>query len=410
MNSAPVLVVDDKTQGHHFFYLDLLFEALHAAGVPIVYVTTPESANTNETRQWNSRYSNFEVQLLGGSGWGDGRKPSSREFAELHEITARHRPRHIYLMMLEGWISLLVIEHLRQGGRVFSSPWSAIFIASPYDPRAFGGTTTYTRSAIKRIKETIRQLALSRILSDPNLLAVHLLDEFAVEFYNQRAQHKKYVLLADPVVDSFFDHDYSPEKQREKMGLPRDVYVYLSYGFHNAKKATPLLIEAFVRLVEEGGYEKARLLVVGPHADPRIAKVLSRPAVKKLLERGWIHVDDRRLNQIESLEFFRTSDCVCVPYVGNVGTSGVLLRGLIQQKQIVSTGENWMGILLRREGVGVVCQPNSEPSLREALRTAYGTHPSYVFSRRDAFRSSGFQNTLLWMLDREAGSEPTAQP
>ena len=409
-NSAPVMVIDDKMLGHHHHYLDLLFEALHAVGVPVVYVTTSAIAESEAAAEWASRYPQFQIDRLQGAGWGDGRRPSSRDFAQLREVVDRHQPRHIYLMMLEGWILLLGMEHLLRRGEVFRAPWSAIFVTAPYNPRDFGGETTSVPKTYERLKDAVRRLVLSRVLSDPNLVTVHMVDEFALQFYDRTMRHKKFQRLADPVHEIYFDLTYDQQTERQKLGIDGSSYVYIGYGFQNPKKGTPLLIKAFAELSEDEKYDRAQLIVAGVHADPGIGEVLAEPPVEALVKCGRIRVDNRVVTDAEMLQYFRVADCVCVPYTDAIGTSGVLLHGLIQQKQIVSTRENWMGLILRREGVGMLCQSGSGSSLFEALREAFGSRPSYVFSEREAHRSHQFQKTLLGMLESEAGSDAGAQP
>ncbi|MFH0882962.1 MAG: glycosyltransferase [bacterium] len=391
----PILIVEDKYNGHHQAHLLLLCEALMARKQNVVLLATEEIKNTLLFPTLLQFAPNLTIRYLKGNSFGENGKPTQKDFQEINSVIHELCPVHVYLITLDNWISVLIQSYLLKGGRAFAAPWSSIYLGPTIDYTRYGGIQAKTESSIRsRLRDMGRMLALFLLSHDSNLRCLHLFDEYAVDYLTKTMKRDKFDLIADPVEAAFYETDYDQEELKKRFGISQNDYLFITFGFHNRKKGTAALIAAFRKLREQPGFEATRLLIAGQLADPRIHAELENPATRRLIESGALIIENRILSIDESVDCLKAADCVCIPYEGFYGTSGVLIKSYVLGKQVVCSEENWMGLFAKNVW-GELCSPENVDSIRQAMSNAFMSKPNKLFDRREEFHSSRFQQGLL---------------
>jgi beta-1,4-mannosyltransferase len=116
-------------------------------------------------------------------------------------------------------------------------------------------------------------------------------------------------------------------RTRERLGLPRDSFVYLIFGHVRGYKRVPEAIRAFRTLPDED----ARLVVVGEAGPPREDTEAAASGDARVL------LDMRSLPEADVADLFEASDVLVLNYA-EVFSSGALLLGLAYGLPVIAPG------------------------------------------------------------------------
>lgn len=392
-----IFIVDPYTEGHHDFYNSLLIDGLLARGSQVFFLTSADILHRESYQRYKTMEPNLQVIILKDRPKG-GRGAMPWRFQDIHEYVERYQPQHIYLQLIDAMLYTTLYSYLRHGV-AYNASWSALYIQPKYQIWTNGNPSELYHKRVLRLKEWIRFRMLKALIQDRNLVRIDMIDEFAVEHYNRCLKREVCHLQPDPVPDIFFSRDYDMASLRTRMGFAKDDLIFLGYGFHSDRKGSHHLLNAFLEIATSPACRNAKLLLVGPVASNALLQTLQSERSKKLQKIGRLKIVDRHLSQEESLPYFRISNCVCVPYINHIGTSGVLLRALVLGKQVIASNQNWMGRLLTKYELGISCEQDSQQSLAEAMSSACSRkHLTISFPDSDFYRADHFVAGLLQIL------------
>ncbi|MFC1483884.1 glycosyltransferase [Candidatus Neomarinimicrobiota bacterium] len=393
----PVFIFDPYTDGHHDYYNGLLIDGLLDAGYEVCLLTSQDIEGRDSYRRWKSLEPDLRIIILKDrTARNKGAKPW--QFQEIHHYIKEFNPVHIYVQLLDALVLTTLYSYIKYG-HGFAAPWSALYVLPKYQLAFYGQESTLNGDKVLRLKEWVRFRMLKLLTRDPNLVGVNMIDDVAVDYYNHRLNRKICTLIADPVPEMFYEFSYNMDQIRKDLKFQQDDFIYLGYGFHNDRKGTHHLVRAFIQLKQLPEYSHAKLVIAGPIASQQVEDLLDTNLAIQLVSSGDLIVMNRHLNQEESLRYFRISDCVCVPYINHVGSSGVMLRALVLGKQVIATNQNWVGRLLSAQQLGILCDQDSTPALLKAMEEAYHKEPEIrAFANGDFFKADHFVQGLMQNL------------
>ena len=269
----------------------------------------------------------------------------------------------LYFSHPEPW-TLLPAVWLRHRRR--HSPAVSVFSTSVY--RHLGDASMYPPAT--RIRGWLNQLATWCLCPRVNVL-----------FDNQHVP--QFFWRQDGVACNVLHDGYraglagsSRVTSRQRLDLPPERRILLSFGVPSKAKGQDLLLEALRGL--EPTFD---VYLVGPvggvYGDPR-------QMATDLLAGGWrghLHFVARHVSDDEMSDYFCAADGVVLPYRhGFVSTSGNFRMAVEYGRAVVAADQFFIGEMVRRHQLGLLFPPGDVPALRAKL-TAFGRQPAAWFEQ-----------------------------
>lgn len=189
---------------------------------------------------------------------------------------------------------------------------------------------------------------------------IYLMDEYLLERARQRYAGQKYFFLPDPW-DGAFLHDQ--KEARERLGIPKDRFVFLSYGIGDRRKGLHLAVRA---VMESSDDSRLYLLCAGAKSPDR----KTAEDLKELEKRGKAKVIDRYVSESEQSLCFCASDVVLLPYIKHFGSSGVLSLAAAAGKMVIASDEGLVAQRIQQHNLGWLFRSGSIEELKKCINNA----------------------------------------
>lgn len=281
-----------------------------------------------------------------------------RRFVDFREALARHRPDHAYVPYADGLMQVAGLA--RQLGWRLSRPGMEI------EGLMMRGRFAYDSGPL-----AIRDRATIKTLHWSPFDIVHHLDPIAYDFLVAHSPRLTGRLRLLPeaverveVVDRVF--------ARVRLNIPAVGRYVGCLGALSAAKGVGLLLRVFLHSPPA---PDVRLLLIGK-ADPQLRDLLNGECAG-LRESGRIIHIDRYVSQEELHLGLNALDVICVPYLRQIGSSGILVRAAAAGRPVLGTEFGWIGRVIRDFELGETCDIETIPAFAAALERALGGARTY---------------------------------
>jgi glycosyltransferase involved in cell wall biosynthesis len=151
---------------------------------------------------------------------------------------------------------------------------------------------------------------------------------------------------------------------RDKLGVPQDARIILSFGLIKRYKGVEYLLQAFETISSRCG--NAMLLIAGTIAkrDPKAHRYYSE-LLARYAQRDDVSFNDEYVPLNRVADYFAASDLVVLPYV-KASQSAVLLAAYAAGRPVVVTDTGGLGEVVEDGGSGFVVPPCDVGALAEA--------------------------------------------
>jgi glycosyltransferase involved in cell wall biosynthesis len=171
-------------------------------------------------------------------------------------------------------------------------------------------------------------------------------------------------VVPDPLPDAIYDRAENASKQdcRAQLGLPQERVVVLFFGELRDSKGPDILMQA-IKLGPPG----VLAVFAGSPAGGFSIRDWEQEVRSEGVE-GRVRLDLGRVpDELVSI-YFQAADAVVLPYRRSfLGTSGVLQWAAAAQKPVIATDVGDIGDLVRRNGLGLVVDPEDPQRLAEGI-------------------------------------------
>ena len=327
-DGAPVLILEGNGDGHRFYYVRLLAEAIIAEGRRPVLVTTPGQMDGPQAAEFlRDLPSSFTVAEVP-------RADVTAASRVAHETGARH------VVIPDGDLHLvpLLVRHGRHLPHV-----TALVMREP-DLRRGQAIRPLARQWTKRATMSLAALRASTTVT--------------VLKSSVWAGRSAFPVAQDPVTSAATPDDVTAV--RAQWGLDGDRRWFAVAGAITARKNLPMIAEAFARVADEG----MGLLVAGAVLDGQLAE--AEPHLAEAGRRGArVVVVDRMLEDVELDAAIAAVDCVVLAH-SNEGPSGILGKAVMSGTRLILSGAS----SLRRDAEAVPSHATWTPLTVEELARA----------------------------------------
>lgn len=209
-------------------------------------------------------------------------------------------------------------------------------------------------------------------------------------------QHCRWIERARMVPDPVpVVHRLSREEARRLLGVPQDGRYLGLLGSLDKRKAVPELLGAF-RVAALGHTD--RLLLAG-RLTPQFRELIAAE-YGDLLRSGRIVLIDRFLTEAEVTQGYSALDLVLATYTNFPGLASLMLKGVAAGRPVVANDFGWPRALIKRFGLGSVCDINDRNGFAYTLSHALDASADYAelegTKRLLAFHeTSNFVETML---------------
>lgn len=264
----------------------------------------------------------------------------------------------------------------------------------------YGEIGSPSLSAQETLSRWRKRALLQTMLTNPSLHTLFELDEYAVPAIRRlRPRRDVAVHLPEPL-SPFSTAVPSPLLSQVEPGRRSLVL----FGALDERKGLLVMLEALLQLRADE-QERVALVLAGklvqPELRPRINAFRQNTQVQLLFE-------DRFLNDVEIQPLLGQADLNLVPYVGHVGSSGILVRTATAGKPVLATNFGLVGAHVRRNGLGRAVDTWTPEPLSQALSEWLEDPTTIPFDadKAQAFADSNtaaaFASTLFGRLLRPA--------
>jgi len=226
---------------------------------------------------------------------------------------------------------------------------------------------------------------MQMILASQVFRRVLFIDELIYESFLRSVPqtHSRLALCPDPVET---DHTIGKNDFRTRFGIPINTKVLGVFGEINSRKGIDSLIKSFGHYVEG---TRDYLLLMGRHS-AKVAQKLSRfPAVRNIVSIDAFVTDDELISGINAV------DVVAAVYPRHVGSASIVIRAAAAGKPVLGNDFGWIGHMIRKHGLGKVCNVRNVESLVEGFRWAFN-NPVCNLEKTNAFAK---QNSVDFFID-----------
>jgi len=299
-SAAPVLILEGNGDGHRFYYVRLLADAILAEGKRPVLVTRPGQMASPQAAEFldglPSAFTTIEVA-----------RADVRSASRLAERTGAER-----IVIPDG--DLHLVSLLTRRGRAL--PHATALVMREPDLRRGQPLRPLARQWLKRITMTLAGMRRSTTVT--------------VLKSSVWAGRSRFPVAQDPVTLAASPRDV--EELRTRWGLDGGRRWFAVVGAITARKNLPMVAEAFARVADEG----MGFVVGGAVLDGQLAE--AEPHLAEARRRGArVLVVDRMLEDVELDAAIRAVDCVVLAH-SNEGPSGILGKAVMSGTRLILAG------------------------------------------------------------------------
>lgn len=204
----------------------------------------------------------------------------------------------------------------------------------------------------------IKNAGFRRLASRHWFNKIYLVDEYLAETVNVRHPEAGFHFIPDPAEQK--DFSISKETARAKLEIPPGKFVFLNYGVGARRKGLHLAVRA---MLGESPESRLFLLCAGHLVKDR--EVFA--GLEQLKKRGMAKVIDRYVSDEEEKLCLCATDAVLLPYIGHIGSSGVLSRAAAAGKMVIASDEFLIGRRVREHGLGFLFPTENTEELRKRM-------------------------------------------
>lgn len=276
---------------------------------------------------------------------------------------------HLVFMYLDH--AQLSLSTFLRGGK---TRYSGIHFRPSFHYHTLGSPAHTRRERLGRLRKA---WTVKAMLANPNLHTLFELDEYAVPAIRRLAPRRDAAVhLPEPLT--------LPQGEGRRPALLGAVEpgrkVLVLFGALDERKGLLLALDALDRLRPEEQGRLALVLagkLVNPALRPRIHAFGRSSHVQLVFE-------DRFLDEAEIQPLLAAADLNLVPYVGHIGSSGILVRTAAAGKAILATDYGVVGEHVRRYGLGRAVDTWTVEPLAAALSAWLQGPSSIPFDRERA--------------------------
>jgi glycosyltransferase involved in cell wall biosynthesis len=226
---------------------------------------------------------------------------------------------------------------------------------------------------------------MQTILASQVFRRVLFIDELIYESFLRSVPqtHSRLALCPDPVET---DHTIGKDDFRTRFGIPINAKVLGVFGEINSRKGVDFLIESFGHYVAGA---RDYLLLMGRHSPKVAQKLLRFPAARNIVSIDAFVTDDELISGINAV------DVVAAVYRRHVGSASIVIRAAAAGKPVLGSDFGWIGHMIRKHGLGKVCNVSNGGSLVEGFGWAFNNPASNV-EKATAFAK---QNSVDCFID-----------
>jgi hypothetical protein len=327
-DAAPVLILEGNGDGHRFYYVRLLADAILAEGKRPVLVTRPgQMAGPQAAEFLGGLPSAFTVVEVA--------RADVRSASRLAERTGARR-----IVIPDG--DLHLVSLLTRRGRAL--PHATALVMREPDLRRGQALRPLARQWLKRATMTLAGMRRSTTVT--------------VLKSSVWAGRSRFPVAQDPVTLAASAGDV--EELRASWGLERDRRWFAVVGAITARKNLPMVAEAFARVADAG----MGLVVGGTVLDGQLAE--AEPHLAEARRRGaHVLVVDRMLEDVELDAAIGAVDCVVLAH-SNEGPSGILGKAVMSGTRLILAG----AASLRRDAEAIPTHATWTPLTVDAIAQA----------------------------------------
>jgi len=370
-----ILIYEPSASGHHFKYVQLLIRAFSGQGREIFLASKGESFDSIEYTTLLKEYEHLFTKVL----------------IDCSQV------RNIYLMsLLHSW-NLLKIAKRYNYDLVFI-PYLDIylytlgFLLRLYPPPKgrsfegiiFRGDCSYD-GLPKRRRNRIRRYVMQMILASQVFHRVLFIDELIYESFLKSVPQAngRMALCPDPVET---DYTTGRDEFRRRFAIPREAKAVGVFGLIDSRKGVDRLLRAFDASWRAPSHH---LFLMGNHSE----KV--RECVRNSALGSQIISVDRFVTDDEMVSGINAVDVVAAVYPRHVGSASIVIRAAAAGKPVLGSDFGWIGHMIRKHGLGKVCNVRNGGSLVEGFRWAFN-NPMCDVEEANAFAK---QNSVDYFID-----------
>lgn len=358
---SPIMFFEPSHQGHVALHVTRLVEALAEGEIRhwAIFVISaaladrldPETQNRLSNTPWiRATYLSPEetAPCITGGAIAMGRARWALAGAYANRYTARHVFFFLLDTVLIGAISRRPDDPIRS--------YSGIL----FRPRLHLPAMDTGRSLKQRIK-TLRQLPYYALaLAERRLSVMWTLDPFFPAYAKRWFPGGKKV--------QFLSEEAIAREPATAISRPREDRVrFLLYGVLKARKGILSVLDACLQLSPQDA-ARIELRLMGEHVTEDQAAIQDRlDALTIRCPNLRIVRTDRFLYEAELIDEITNADVILAPYIGHIGSSGVLYNAVFHGKALLTCREGLIGALVTQYRLGRAINPTVPTEVHEAM-------------------------------------------
>lgn len=353
-----LLIYEPDYSGHHLVYLSFLLPAFRHLPVETTILTTPQAIGSDE---WSRSIGPHRKWISVDTGCADSRGggalgSAARRLRDLRRGIARLRPDHVIVMYADGVWQVGAIANLI-GRRL--APRHV-----PVEAWLWRGGFVYEdapRSA------AIKRWLFDRVLRAGLFDAMHIDDDLLLHYAEGRrsARGVRLKLSPNPVKPGELE---SPEDARLALGLPTEGRLVALLAMIDRRKGADLLLDALLRLREQGRTDLA-VVMAGPLHE-EIRTLTKASPYRDLIDAGALIVHDRFLSPEEMFRYACACDLMTAPYPNHAGRSSLIIWAAAAGRPTLGAERGCIGHVIRHERLGWVEDPRDAAAFADAMERA----------------------------------------
>lgn len=249
-----------------------------------------------------------------------------------------------------------------------------------FRPETHLPTPTSPRGRLRRFRKTV---LLRATMSAPSVEALFTLDPTAVETLRTTAQCDCVYSVPDPAPVE--DPEGAAIDVRRQNGLSPDRSLWVMPGALSTRKGVFALLRSLHRL-PASSQSQLCVLLAGDAVDGEDAAIEEAVRKAKVCTEVQVVWDRRFLPAAELQATIAQADVVLAPYVGHVGSSGIVMRAAAAGRPVITQSDGLIGWQARTHRLGRAVDPLDA----DALASILASGPEAVAQSFDPSRATAF--------------------
>jgi len=252
------------------------------------------------------------------------------------------------------------------------------------------------RSQKERIQHFREKLILTRVMQQPQVKTLFVLDPFVVNNLNQNNNRSTAVYMPDPV-KTYNLSDLNLEKIKEYLNLKPDKKSFLLLGSLGERRGIYQLLDA-VNLLPDHLCHQFCLVLVGQiipqdrdAVKSKIAQISQTKPVEIICKFEFVSEQDVHC-------YFHLADVILSPHQKHIGMSGTLVLAAAAQKPVLSSNYGLMGKLVQDYHLGLTLDSTQPSEIAKGL-TRFLQEPESVLCDRTLMKKFAEQNSAEKFAD-----------